>query len=451
LECVDNLPLFDNHPVLSIGVSVCIGLEKSSKLGSVFDRYIDFANEHALNHHPKITIEDLEFVHCAILSQSDTPEASALMKKDRIRVRRSTKDERALEAESVIIQRELDMNYFENLRLLMTDCINSDMILECQGSLSGQNATNEKTNNILRGHSAILSKRSKWFDGLIQQAKAGLSKGSIISTAEISSLRNQSVSADTDDGDYGIESLSCLSSTEKEMQSEGATKIENDEEDDHISFTSKARSEWPEPLRSNDSEVIWVTIPDHSPDAVKLLLEYCYTNSIISLGQDAFEAAWKPCIKEGDYSSINVPRRWKESMKHPRISFAVALAGIAIAEEAKFPRMSLMCEVAACSLLCISNIFEALSMCTRQEQITGNPLKRLRKSAMALVLNKFELEELTITKEFNKAIMEPERSAIFIPSLLIGTMEAVVEQEKKPSLIAQVELMSRMTQEYIQE
>jgi hypothetical protein len=451
LECVDNIPFLDGHPVLSLGVSVCIGLEKSSKLGSVFERYVDFANEHALNNNTKIRPEDLEFVHCAILCSSDTAEASALMKRDRIRVRRSTKDERALEAEGAMIQRELDVIYFEHMRLLMTECIGSDMILECQGNLLDESAVEGKRcNNKLRGHSAILSKRSKWLDGLIQQAKAGLNKRSSISTTDTSNLRDQTLSGESDNGEYGIESLSCLSSMEKDIQSEGATKIENDEEDDHVSFTSKIRSESPELLRANDSEIIWVTIPNHSPDAVKLLLEYCYTNSIMSLGQEAFEAAWKPCIKEGEYLSLNDPRMWKESAKHPRVSFAVTLAGIALAEEAEFPRMSFMCEVAACSLLSTSNIVQALSMCTKQEQLTGNPLRRLRKAAMALVLNRFELDQLTRTQDFNKAMMEPELSAILIPSLLVGTMEAVVEQEQKSSLIAQVELMSRMTQEYIQ-
>jgi hypothetical protein len=133
-------------------------------------------------------------------------------------------------------------------------------------------------------------------------------------------------------------------------------------------------------------DLVWVTIPNHPPEAVKLLLEYCYTNSVIPLGQEAFEVAWSSSHEEGSSQARPHSRQWPDKRKHPRVSFATALAGISLAEEASLPRLSLMCEVAACSLLESSNIVEALSMCTRQDQLTGNPLKRLRTAAMTIVL-----------------------------------------------------------------
>ncbi|KAI2495855.1 hypothetical protein MHU86_18687 [Fragilaria crotonensis] len=106
LECAETIEGFDGHPVLSPGIVVCIGLEKASKLGAVFDRYVEFANEHAqVNHRRQLLVRDLEFVHCTILRDVDTPEASALMKNDRIRVQKSTQDEKALETHAILMQR----------------------------------------------------------------------------------------------------------------------------------------------------------------------------------------------------------------------------------------------------------------------------------------------------------------------------------------------------------
>lgn len=454
LECTEPVEGYEDHPILSPGVIVCIGLEKASKLGAVFERYVEFANEHSDGKHERwLRLQDLEFVHCTILRSSDTPEASALMKNDRIRVQKSRREEKALEAEAMILQCEADRNYFENLRGLMTDIMGScDIVLDCQGKLVDENGLNQEVlRTTLRGHSAILSKRCKWLERLIQRARLDLGRRSIVSIPDADQLKDQHMRTESDDGDDGIAALPYPAEPRDDNRTEGATEIENDDDEDANSLSAISRSGSPVLSSSYASDLVWVTIPNHPPEAVKLLLEYCYTNSVIPLGQEAFEVAWSSSHEEGSSQARPHSRQWPDKRKHPRVSFATALAGISLAEEASLPRLSLMCEVAACSLLESSNIVEALSMCTRQDQLTGNPLKRLRTAAMTIVLRKRDLDHLTRTHSFKRALLEPERCAVLVPSLLIGTMEAIIAREKQPETAAQGELINRITQDRMEE
>ena len=72
-----------------------IGLDKSTKLSVVFNRFVDFCNEAG---NESIYATDFEVVHCQLLNGSDTAEASALMKNDKIFVRRVRTAEREAEA-----------------------------------------------------------------------------------------------------------------------------------------------------------------------------------------------------------------------------------------------------------------------------------------------------------------------------------------------------------------
>ena len=66
----------------------------------------------------------------------------------------------------------------------------------------------------------------------------------------------------------------------------------------------------------------------------------------------------------------------------PTVSLHLALAGIALAEEAHLPRLSLMCEVAASQLVDSHNVIDVLSSCRVQQQKTGNRLPILRRAAI---------------------------------------------------------------------
>mmetsp|Transcript_9191 Transcript_9191/g.14127 ORF Transcript_9191/g.14127 Transcript_9191/m.14127 type:complete len:620 (+) Transcript_9191:216-2075(+) len=444
LECTESFEGHEKHPVLAPGAIVCIGMDKATKLGSVFKRYVEFINEHSLDESNVLRLDDFEFVHCTILHSSDTAEAAALMKNDKIKVQKIRRNQRALEAKSRMLQREADRNYFEQFRNLTTDLSGScDVIFDCQGKLvDGDGLNQEVLRTTLRGHSAILCKRSKWLKDLITQAREELDRKSVITVPDgeqnkDSPKESSNKGHDSDDGYDGIEALPYPAQVRRANSFQVAAQIEIDDDDEDVSgsLVESSRDNYsPIFSSSSGSNMLWVTIPDHPPEAVRLLLEYCMTNSVLSLGCEAFWLAWKSTNDdaETDMHSSCLPRRWPENRKHPMVTFAAALAGIALAENAKLPRLSLMCEVAASQLVQCSNVVEALSMCSRQESSSGNPLKRLRTAAMKYVLKGKRLDHLVRAQSFARAISDPMRSAAFVPSLFQGLGE-VVAAAKEPS------------------
>ena len=76
-----------DHPILKPTLKVAIGLDKSTKLGTVFERYVAFCNDHrgggggtgdngdtsssrSRSGGEKLSVEALEFVHCSVLQLS---------------------------------------------------------------------------------------------------------------------------------------------------------------------------------------------------------------------------------------------------------------------------------------------------------------------------------------------------------------------------------------------
>jgi len=161
-------------------------------------------------------------------------------------------------------------------------------------------------------------------------------------------------------------------------------------------------------------EVTWVTLNQYHPQAVKLLLEYCYTNRCLPLGKEAFHKANVGRV-------IEPYEHWPNSGR-PTISMSVALSAIELAEEANMPRFSLMCEISACQLLTSRNLLEALSLCTQQQQRTGNPLKFLRNSATEDVLRR---PDFLCTKDFQATLLK--KRELVVPSILKGTQEVMSE------------------------
>ena len=507
-----------HHPVLKEGVVVSIGLDKNTKLGAVFRRYTEFCNEHARALPPhskgghKIEESDLEFFHCQLLNANDTAEASALMKNDRIKVRRERAAERETQTELKRIQRESDREYFKQLRHLLPDWGGSkycDLILDCQGKIVDESGRNQQVlSTTVRGHSVVLSKRCKWLGSLIQTAREEREKQRAMMASSVNEVINDGT--DVEDGENGQDDRSpqsevCLdmpegniivanSSTlpenddeearpsanrggmdmdeeeeddevypapqnqqrQGDLQRSGATEIENDDDNDDDGGSSDDDSIGPSDAKrqrksrspaavartvsarqnNDNSRQLWVTLPNHPPDAVKILLEFCYTNRVITLGHEAFVQACrtKPVKPNGPVSPYSSSRRWPNNGL-PQVSFSVAVAGIALAEEAGLPRLSLMCEVAASQLVSLtgSNVTEALTMCTQQNKLTGNPLPRLREVAIGIVLRTGP-RGIYDTPTFRRAL--EERSSSIIPTLLSGTMEAVEKDKKQQEVEA---------------
>lgn len=119
---------------------------------------------------------DLEFHHCFILDPSQTVDTSALMHKDKIRVRAYQREERKLKIERLKLQQEIDKNYFDQLRLLMPDLTPSflkcDIIFQCMGRITDEKGLKQEVlNTYVKGNSALLVKRCPWLRMKIAWAK----------------------------------------------------------------------------------------------------------------------------------------------------------------------------------------------------------------------------------------------------------------------------------------
>lgn len=548
IECAEDFTTeYRTNPILKKSTVVSIGLDKSTKLKAVFERYADFCTTHGVSKQEMVRSEKLEFFHCQLLHPNDTAEASALMKNDRISVRMERSQERETQAELRRLERESDREYFKQMRSLCPDwggggTKSGDLILDCQGTIADGSGRNQQVlSTKVRGHSVILEKRCSWLGSMIQSAReehdmkramlksllegedarqndnnnnkkssgpsdtttntnpdnthdtndednettpqsddsaGGLPEGNIVASSTLHEDNDNEETADEpagptvriqrrmdvddeDEEDIGVLPFPVPRENQprhvSEVRRSGATEIVEDGEDSDNESTQggdgsafgaksqrktrfaalKASNVGYDPMHARgtftkmdgNSDQLTVIIPNHPPDAVKLLLEYCYTNRVLCLGQEAFVAACKtkPTKPNGPVPPFSSSRRWPNGGL-PQVSFSVALAGIAIAEEARLPRMSLMCEVAAAQLVCCSgtNVTQALAMCTQQQQATGNFLARLREVAIHVILREGP-RSVFDTSVFRKAI--GERSTSIIPTLIAGTAE-VVEKDK---------------------
>lgn len=166
--------------------------------------------------------------------------------------------------------------------------------------------------------------------------------------------------------------------------------VEDDEEDQYGSTITNGRMGFHDSNHQHQAPIIAL---NHSPEAVKLLLEYCYTNRVISLGYDAYIQSFKPLDpittdplieKYGGVVSPfhpNTPSSWPNHGL-PTISLPIALAGIQLSEEASIPRLSLMCEIAASNLITTTSALDVLGFCEIQQRRSGNRLAILRKTVM---------------------------------------------------------------------
>lgn len=425
-----------------------IGLDKTCKLSSVFNRYVEFCNEQHAD--SKVEVSDLEFVHTHVLSGHDTPEAAALMKNDRIAVRREHSNDRREEEIWNRIQRDSDKDYFQQLRQLLppgraSACAEemfADTVLDCRGFLNGKR---ERQTTTITCHYAIIHKRCPWLAGIIMSARQERDRRSSVSFPD--------ETKQSEDDDMDFELIQHIKVHKPEELESNAAQIENDE-DEHVggnidglaqgraSRNSDSTMDMEDddasfncvPTRQSQAANLAMTVVvNHPPAAMKLLLEYCYSNRVVSLGCEAFvqSCKTKPQYKrlQGPVPPFSFrPTRWPASGE-PIISFAVALAGIQLAEEADMPRLSLMCEIAASQLVDYSSAVEALFSCGYQQKLTGNPLPRLRKAAMEIVFRVQHSNGNNAAALLGNALAE--KGPLLVPTLITGTMEAVEAAEKK--------------------
>lgn len=443
-----------------------IGLEKSTKLLAVFQRYVDFCNDSAKDLVGQVRLSDLEFAHCQLLNGSDTAETSALMKNDKIKVHKLRRSEREAEQDRKRMQRDADRNFFTQMKHLMPDLgggKTADLIIDCQGKLSDESGRNQQVlRSTVKAHSVILKKRCKWLEGKIITAAMELAREMEShhqeETSQVEESRNvvrdvrssdehDVNNIEDDDDDSAIVSFAPNKKPDTEEAHNISVAAEIEDEDASYDG-SQARLVQPVHRSSSPTVVPTMRIPldehkkqmlrirlNHSPEAVKLFLEYIYSNRVACLGQDAFvqSCKTKPQKHSGPIApypiSSSGSRRWPKNGL-PTVTFSVAIAGVLLASEAGMPRLSLMCEIAASQLLTSSNVIEALSLCTTHKADSGYDLSRLRKAAMACIFagGVRGVSDLGRSQSFKRGLTT--RRAEVIPALFQGTLEAVSVHEK---------------------
>ncbi len=498
IECQEQLYNAD-HPILQPNVTVSIGLDKTTRLSSVFRRYVEFCSEQnpTKGDTTMLDIADLEFVHCSVLQASDTAEAAALMKNDKIKVQRPREKERRANADWIKTQRDSDRDYFNQMRSLAdlnpSPC---DVVFHCQGRIKDDKGLmQEVLRPYVRGHSAILSKRCKWLSNQImvakgefgdKQANDGQNEHGRVENNEndhvVERERDDDDTHREDDGDDGIvlqpghdHNRNVNIHGRGGDNNNGANAVEVDDDDDernrvhNIQDVSADEASPMQPSASRavarnvsgserDSPYLGGNLPDtlcvtlsHPPEAVKILLEYCYTNRVVSLGQKAFQKSYHATDvhtldemlipHSGPISPYPSGLRslWPNNGK-PLVSLSVALAGIRLAEEANLTRLSFMCETAAAQLVTTTTALEALSLCEQQYKETGNRLRQLRKVVMYYhILGRGSMrggldDTYRLQPSFKRTLQE--KKDVVVPSLLKGVLEAfndAVGEKRKPS------------------
>jgi len=187
--------------------------------------------------------------------------------------------------------------------------------------------------------------------------------------------------------------------------------------------------------RASSRKMLKISITNHNPEAFKILLEFLYTNRCPTLGENAFMTCavdkGEPKLTEEDlnqllpgmgpisvedengpgvggpvfsFDSQNPTTIWhKQGVKvkgsihpyqggkwpnngDPTVTINDVLATLRLAEEAKLPKLSRMCEVAASVLLDNRNVASAIIECGTYREKWGKELTILKKAAMSFLL-----------------------------------------------------------------
>jgi hypothetical protein len=419
------------------------------------------------------------------------------MKDDRIKVQRNQEKERKADAEWSSVIRDSDRQYFQQMRTLLPDLspspLQSDVIFHCKGKIKDeQGYKQEVLSTFVRGHSALIAKRCSWLAMKIETAKETTdlshshppqhnddsqdsqeivplfrndNSSSVnnniddinVNNNNNSSSNNNAVPIPETDGTYPTWQGSRSSGINIAKTENRANAVEDDDDDSNYAYSNNSRNisvdciapDNHDSIRSNSPGIgisffganIYntpqVTL-SHPPEAVKLLLEYCYTNRVVPLGLKAFKKSYRP---------INEHTIEKEMREHtgpvnpfsksawpndgmPMISLSVALAGIQLAEEARLPRLSLMCEIAASELVSHVSVLEALALCEEQHRSTGNQLIHLRKAVMLYYIlgrGPRGVNDVSSLPSFLRTLKD--RSDVVVPSLMMGVMETIRDKQ----------------------
>jgi hypothetical protein len=383
--------------------TVQIGIGRNSKLSAAMKRYVQVCNNHKPADTRDLEVTDLDFVHVQLLNPQDTPENAAVMKHDKISVRREQSAERQANKERLRLQRDCDKEFLVMMRNLLL-LNKGDVTIICGDSLR------------FEAYACFLRLRCPWLGALISQAGYDQRKHQQSHSATIA-IRQQPSPAPSYDTDECVHPSAAKPAN---AQHAAARLVLHDLEHDHADAATTIENDEDDDQPNNG---IYIYLVDYPGDAVLALLEYLYTNRVVALGMEAFTVACKtkPSSKVQGPVPPFPPRRWPNK-GDPSISLLSCLALIRLAETASLPRLSLMAEVAATVLLNRDFVLHALELCQEQALATGNPLPRLRRAAMERLLVS---EKLLSSRLLQRAL---EKGRMSVPTLLLGAKEAILEE-----------------------
>lgn len=419
LQCHEDLQTLPRS-VAKRGTTVRVGLDKTTKLYSVFSHFARFCTLTSKNKEP-LSESDLEFVHDQVLSGTETAEGSALMKNDVVKVRKRRAEQEESRARRERMQRESDAIYFRQMKRLLCEGLTNhhnnthDLIIECRGTLKDKKTNNlaqnprHETTTALRAHRAIISKRSPWFKDHIRRAVEAKQFHPVVripndavpienhpTPTNHKGNLDRAANDDDDDDDDAVQPLP-LPSGDKNHDVGGGPRplaLAGDKDNDRPAHNE---------LNPAAEVVVRVVLERHPPEAVELFLEYCYTNRCAPLGG-------------------------RDDDARPLVSMSTALAGVELAEEARAPRFASLCETAATRLVRRDNVTDALCSCAASD----NGLPRLRERAMACLLERRVLEELASSTDFVETLRE--RSGLLVPAVLTGLVDAEDSRKRRRSV-----------------
>jgi len=428
-------------------------INKSSQtLGDLFHFY---ANEMML------PVERLEFSHVDTFDDwQHFPDQCRLMSNDEIIVRLKNESKSGVDKkEKDEEMHAIELNYFRELHAL-EGSDGADIIFDCMDTIDGQKLLSTS----VRGHSAVLSKRCEFVAEKIRSARQLFSPPTTIPTNDAAQPNTPTTP--------GVNVIA---------DGSGSDESGDDEID-----TNNGERNASTPMNNiidNEKPLLRISLSNHHPKAVKLLLEYCYTNRCLGLGTVAFthvvdlkrEERLKKEALEKEMGVGNISNNENKSdnktyqlpsvevlnqelrdgthrdednnnedevleVKHnkqivksevyasempelPTVSFSVAISALELGLEAKMASFSLMCELAAAALIDSQNVARALAQCSLSLTTYGNGLPHLKQAALEYLKSPTNVVAVSTDKVFLSTLTK--QGEYIVDDLLKGTAMAM--------------------------
>ncbi|GMH53848.1 hypothetical protein TrLO_g14767 [Triparma laevis f. longispina] len=335
---------------------------------------------------PSSLLPQLAFCHVQPLIASETLEQSFLMKEDRVYVSLTPPPNLAEKD-----QTESDRIYFQQIRSL---CHGGDVVFECKGEEKGQKVISCR----VKAHGFIVKKRCKWLKIKVEEEEE----------------RRRDENPNKQENSSGSSSRGII----VEDEDRTTTSSSSSSGSGRAAATTTTTTTTPRPLTIN--------LPNVSPSAFKIFLEYLYTNRVPSLGGSAhYGTTIQETLTELDpdvavrlggggaepsednflngpntYWHVNKPKPssnpYNTEAEWPNggrcdLGMGLVLGVLGLAVDARMKRLARMCEFAALDILDhsyhTSDCLSAVRSCVESER-KGLPQRLLEEKSVSRMLDR---------------------------------------------------------------